>query len=369
MHVGMATIFQNPGRALRDHEVYRRELRLAEMAEPLGFESVWGVEHHFTDYTMCPDVLQFLAYMAGRTERIKLGSMVVVLPWHDPLRVAEEVAMLDALSDGRVILGLGRGAGKVEFDGFRQSMEDSRQRFVESATMLLRGLDTAYCEHDGAFVKQPRVAVRPAPFRSFRGRTYAAAISPESSRIMAELGVGMLVIPQKPWSEVAKELGTYRTIYREANGTDAPPPVCAGWTFCDRDADRAREQARRWIGGYFQTVLDHYHFEGDHLAKTRGYEYYGKMSDKIRDYGTDAVVDFFVDLQVWGTPEQCYEKIQDIRARVGNETFVGVFSYAGMPYDEAERNLRLFASEVMPVLHGGPDMAPKPPALVAPQVA
>ena len=119
MQVGMATIFQNPGRARADRDVYRSELRLADLAEPLGFDSIWGVEHHFTDYTMCPDVLQFLSYMAGRTTRASLGSMVVVLPWHDPMRVAEEVSMLDNLSDGRLILGLGRGAGKVEFDGFR----------------------------------------------------------------------------------------------------------------------------------------------------------------------------------------------------------------------------------------------------------
>jgi alkanesulfonate monooxygenase SsuD/methylene tetrahydromethanopterin reductase-like flavin-dependent oxidoreductase (luciferase family) len=79
MHVGMAAVFQNPGKARSDRDVYVNELRLAELAEPLGFESVWGVEHHFTDYTMCPDVLQFLSYMAGRTQRAQLGSMVVVL--------------------------------------------------------------------------------------------------------------------------------------------------------------------------------------------------------------------------------------------------------------------------------------------------
>jgi alkanesulfonate monooxygenase SsuD/methylene tetrahydromethanopterin reductase-like flavin-dependent oxidoreductase (luciferase family) len=346
----MATVFQNPGQALRDYDVYQHELRLSDLAEPLGFESIWGVEHHFTDYTMCPDVIQFLTYMAGRTERIQLGSMVVVLPWHDPLRVAEQIAMLDAISRGRMILGLGRGAGKVEFDGFRLSMEESRPRFVESAQMLLRGLETGVCEYQGEFVKQPRAPIRPAPVKSFRGRTYAAAVSPESARIMAELGVGILIIPQKPWGEVAKELEDYRRIYREVNGVEAPPPVSAGWTFCDPDPGRAEEQARRWIGGYYQTVLDHYQFAGDHLAKTRGYEYYGKMSEKIQQYGTDTVIDYFMNLQVWGTPEQCYEKILDIHARTGNSHFVGVFSYAGMPFDEAERNLRLFAKEVRPAL-------------------
>jgi alkanesulfonate monooxygenase SsuD/methylene tetrahydromethanopterin reductase-like flavin-dependent oxidoreductase (luciferase family) len=350
MHVGMATVFQNPGKARSDHDVYRNELALADQAEPLGFESIWGVEHHFTDYTMCPDVLQFLTYMAGRTERIQLGSMVVVLPWHDPLRVAEQVAMLDNISGGRLVLGLGRGAGKVEFDGFRLAMDESRQRFVESAQMLLRGLESGDCEYEGTFVKQPRAAIRPAPFKSFRGRTYAAAVSPESARIMAELGVGILIIPQKPWPEVAKELDAYRAIYREVNKVEAPPPVAAGWVFVDESADRAQEMARRYIGRYFQSVLDHYNFASDVLGKTRGYEYYGKMAEKITTYGTDTVIDFFVNLQVWGTPEQCYAKIVGIRERVGNEVFVGVFSYGGMAYDEADRNLRLFAREVRPAL-------------------
>jgi alkanesulfonate monooxygenase SsuD/methylene tetrahydromethanopterin reductase-like flavin-dependent oxidoreductase (luciferase family) len=309
--------------------------------------------------------------MAGRTRRASLGSMVVVLPWHDPLRVAEEVSMLDAISDGRLILGLGRGAGKVEFDGFRLSMDESRDRFVESAQMLLRGLESGYVEFDGRYIKQPKKAVRPAPFKSFRGRTYAAAVSPESVPIMAELGVGVLIIPQKPWHEVAKELGAYREVYRRVNGEDAPPPICAGWTFCDEDPDRAREMARRYIGGYFESVLEHYQFAGEHLKTTKGYEYYGKFSEKIATYGTGGVIDFFVDLQVSGTPEQCYEKILDIRRRVGNDHFVGVFSYAGMPYDEAERNLTLFAREVLPQLQKlGPPPPPTPPAEgKAPKVA
>src|SRR5687768_1946508 len=95
MHVGMAAVFQNTGRTLSDHQIYLNELALADMAEPLGFESIWSVEHHFTDYTMCPDVVQFLSYMAGRTRNVKLGSMVVVLPWHDPMRTAEQISMLD----------------------------------------------------------------------------------------------------------------------------------------------------------------------------------------------------------------------------------------------------------------------------------
>ena len=350
MHVGMATIFQNPGRTAADYQVYRNELRLADLVETLGFESIWAGEHHFTDYTLCPDVIQFLTYMAGRTHHAKLGSMVVVLPWHDPLRVAEEVSMLDNLSGGRLILGIGRGLARVEYEGFRLDMSESRTRFIESAECLLAGLEQGFCEYEGEFVRQPRRDIRPEPFGSFRGRTYAAAISPESSSIMANLGVGMLIIPQKPWEETGRDLERYRDAYRKAKGDEPPAPVVTGWTFCHENEEVARQMARRYIGGYWQTVMDHYEFESDHLKDIKGYEYYGKVTEKLVSYGEDQVVDFFVNLQVWGTPEQCYEKISEINRLSGNDSYVGVFSYAGMPYDDAERSMRLFAAEVLPAL-------------------
>ena len=179
MHVGMSAFFQNLGNRLTDAAVYKHEVRTADLTEPLGFDPIWSAEHHFDEYAMCPKVAQFLTYMAGRTTRVKLGSMVMVLPWHDPVRLAEEVSVLDHLSDGRVILGIGRGLGPVEFRGFRVPMGESRGRLTEHAQAIIRGLETGFIEADGELYKQPRVAVRPAPIRSFRGRTYAASVSPQ----------------------------------------------------------------------------------------------------------------------------------------------------------------------------------------------
>jgi alkanesulfonate monooxygenase SsuD/methylene tetrahydromethanopterin reductase-like flavin-dependent oxidoreductase (luciferase family) len=350
MRVGMSTIFQNPDRRRKDADVYQDDLRLANLAEPLGFESIWSVEHHFTDYTMCPDVLQFLTFMAGRTQHVTLGSMVVVLPWHDPIRVAEQVSVLDHVSNGRFIFGIGRGLGRVEFEGFRVPMGESRTRFIEYAEMILQGLEQGYCEYDGQYLKQPRRDIRPQPSRTFRGRTYAAAVSPESLHIMARLGVGILIIPQKPWETVAGELQEYRKIYRQVNGSDPLPPIAAGWTFVDKDPERARALARQYIGAYWHSVIKHYEFQSDHFAKTQGYEYYKNVSGLVNTQGEDAVTDFFTNLQVWGTPEQCFEKILEIRQRTGCDHYIAVFSYSGMPYEEAERNMRLFAADVMPRL-------------------
>jgi alkanesulfonate monooxygenase SsuD/methylene tetrahydromethanopterin reductase-like flavin-dependent oxidoreductase (luciferase family) len=351
MHVGMAVIFQATDPKRTDRDVYKAELALGDLAEPLGFDSLWGVEHHFTDYTMCPDVLQYLTYFAGRTKRIQLGSMVVVLPWHHPMRVAEQISVLDQMSDGRFIFGMGRGLGRVEFEGFGVDQNTAREKFVESAQMLIEGLERGWCEMDGKHVQQKRRDIRPRPFKSFKGRTYAAAVSPESSEIMAKLGIGLLVIPQKPWEAVTEELGNYRRIYRQVNKAEPPAPVLAGWVFCDKDAGKAEAMAREYIGGYWNTVLKHYELVGDHLSKTKGYESYGAMQENISKPGMrDAMVDFFLGLQIYGTPQQCTDRIADFSARLGSETFTGVFSYAGMPYEMAEQNLRLFASEVMPRL-------------------
>ena len=113
MRIGYGATFQNPGRELTDREVYREEIRLARLAEPLGFDSVWSTEHHVTGYQMCPDVLQFLSYMAGTSDTLELGSMVVVIPWHrNPARVAEQIAVLDHYCDGRLTVGFGRGSGR-----------------------------------------------------------------------------------------------------------------------------------------------------------------------------------------------------------------------------------------------------------------
>ena len=357
MHVGSSIFFQNFQHKRTDIEVYQNELKLADLAEPLGFDSIWGVEHHFTDYTMCPDVLQFLSYMAGRTERVQLGSMVVVLPWHDPMRIAEQFSVLDHLSGGRAIIGVGRGLGRVEFEGFRLDMSESRTRFAESAKMLVDALENGVAEFDGELIKQPKVDIRPKPYKSFHGRTYAAAVSPESSLALAQLGLGILIIPQKPWSEVENELKAYREIFQEVNGTPAPPPIVVGFTFCHEDEDRAKEMASEYVGNYWDSIMDHYEFRSDHLKETKGYEYYGKFTEKIEQYGTQDVKDFFLDLQVWGTPDQCYDKIISTRDRVGSDSFLAAFSFGAMPYDEVEKSMRLFAKEVLPRLKELPGIA------------
>ena len=350
MHIGYAPVFQNPGNARSDAEVYREELRIAEMAEPLGFDSIWSIEHHFTDYTMCPDAVQFLSYMAGRTKKAKLGTMVIVLPWHDPVRVAEQISLLDHVSGGRMILGFGRGLARVEYDGFRIDQNEGRERFVEYAELIINGLEKGYME-GGPTIQQPRRDIRPYPAYSFKGRTYAAAVSPESMPIMARLGIGLLVIPQKPWDVVKGDFEVYHKVWQEENpGTKPPQPFCGGFFYVDEDAKRAEERATKWIGAYYHTAMKHYEMTAKHFGRNKGYEFYSNVGQYIEQHGMDGAARDFVKLMPWGTPDQVLRKLEFIRDIIDMKAIMCNFSFAGMPYDEAEGSMKCFAKHVIPEL-------------------
>jgi alkanesulfonate monooxygenase SsuD/methylene tetrahydromethanopterin reductase-like flavin-dependent oxidoreductase (luciferase family) len=346
----MSTFFQNLDRRHSDSEVYRHELSMADLAEPLGFDGVWAPEHHFDDYTMCPNVLQFLTWVAARTSKVKLGSMVVVLPWHDPMWVAEQLSVLDHMSGGRAILGIGRGLGRIEFEGYRINMAESRQHFLEYAEAIITGFETGYMEYDGKLYKQPQAAIRPSPLRSLRGRVYASAASPESAPVMARLGVGIMIIAQKPWAAAIEELDTYREIYRQVNESEPPKPLLVTFAAVHESEDGAREMYERYILGYCRSVLDHYEFANAHLATIPGYEYYGKLSENLAKYGPDMFIRFLGDLQVYGAPARVTEQIIENIRRIDGAGVIAVFSYGGMPHDLAKDNIRLFAEKVLPTL-------------------
>ena len=212
MKVGASIFCQNFYRTqVPDPDIYREDLALADLAEPLGFDSIWAVEHHFSPYTMIPDVTQFLSYLCGRTKRIGLATMVIVLPWHDPVRVAEEIAMLDLFArDRELTLGFGRGSGRIEYEGLRIPMGESRERFAEAAEVVKLALTQERFSFNGQFYKVPEMTIRPRPLhKNLTDRFFGAIVSPETGDIMARAGMGMLIIPQKPWSEHAKDYQAY----------------------------------------------------------------------------------------------------------------------------------------------------------------
>jgi alkanesulfonate monooxygenase SsuD/methylene tetrahydromethanopterin reductase-like flavin-dependent oxidoreductase (luciferase family) len=359
MHIGLGLQMANLDRKVSDGEVYRLELGLAARAEEVGFDSVWVSEHHFSDYQLTSQQSMILSWLAARTSRVRLGTFVTVLPWHDPARVAEQFSVLDHLSGGRAVLGLGRGLGRREFDGFRVAMGESRRRFKEYSEALLEALESGVLAYEGELYRQPRVEIRPAPLASFKGRTFASAVSPESMEIMARMGVGLLVIAQKPWETTEAELAAYRARYLELNGVEAPKPVLVIVAGVSKEAAAIERMREVYLQRWARSTVEHYEFDNVGFAQIEGYEYYGALANNIAKHGIERFNGFLADLQVWGTPEQVTEKLLGYVERTDAGALVCPLVFGGMPAEEAQASFELFAQEVMPELqrhHVGGDL-------------
>jgi alkanesulfonate monooxygenase SsuD/methylene tetrahydromethanopterin reductase-like flavin-dependent oxidoreductase (luciferase family) len=341
-----------------DAETYQDELSLMEMSEGLGFDSVWALDHHFTGYVMSPDPTQLLSYVAGRTKRVQLGTAVIVLPWHDPVEIAEKIALLDVVSGGRTIFGFGRGAATVEYNGFRVNMEEARERFVESAIIIRKGLTQPSFSFDGKYYKIPEIQIRPRPISHPEERLYASSVSPESAEIMAKLGLGVLIIAQRSWEDTAADYKRYRETALANNITPRPPIGLLNVLVAD-DAGEAAELGNHHLEAMWDSVDTHYHFSDGHLRGVKGYEFYAKLEKTYGKLQADAdakkkAIEFFRSLHAAGTPAQVLEKLRYIQQTVPLEHLIGTFAFGGLPYPKLQRSFKLFAEKVLPVLKSDP---------------
>jgi len=352
MKVGIAlNMLTKEGRS--DASVLTEHMALGDLAEPLGFDSLFALEHHFTGYAMSPAPTQLLAYYAGRTRRITLGTAVIVLPWHDPVRVAEQIALLDIMCGGRCLFGFGRGAASVEYAGFRVPMEEARPRFVEAAKIVVKALTDDVFEWDGEFFKIPRTSIRPRPISHPERRFYASSVSPESAEVMARLGFGVLVVMQNEWPKAAEDIERYRQIAAGVGHTPRPPIILTNISVAD-SREEAQERAVTYLSRKWDSIDNHYHFSDGHLASVKGYEFYGGMAktySKMKDESfRKKATEFYVKIQIVGTPDDCVQQVAELHRLTGVDHLVTEFAFGGMPHEQAERNMRLFADRVMPTL-------------------
>jgi alkanesulfonate monooxygenase SsuD/methylene tetrahydromethanopterin reductase-like flavin-dependent oxidoreductase (luciferase family) len=348
MKVGLLMVFQNFADSVSDGEAYERDIELAGMAEGLGFDTLSGVEHHFFNYAMSPDNVEFLSYMAAKTSRIKLLTGAVILPWNNPLRVVEKMIVLDHLSQGRAVFGIGRGLAKREYEVFGIDMNEARDRFDEAAEMIIRGLETGIVEGEGKYYKQKRTEVRPRPLASFKDRFYCVAMSSDSVPVCARLGATMMSFAQKPWDQMVPHFERYRTLFQENHHRAAPPPVCVDFMCCDESAERAEALAREHMANYYITVMEHYEMAGEHFKRMKGYGDYAVNAESLKDLGMEDAANGFVDINTWGTPDQILEKLDKRRQTLGDFDLTIQVSYGGMSRENARGSIDLFARKVLP---------------------
>ena len=226
--------------------------------QSLGFGSVWVLEHHFTDYYPSPSPLLFLSHVAAACPGLGLGTAVIVLPWYEPVRFAEDLAMLSVMTDAELHIGLGRGVARIEYDARAIDMAHSRDLFrehYEIADGLLSGKPFRY---EGTHARIPRqVTLRPGPARE-RIHLYGACNNPGTAERMAEMGLGLLCTSASPFRQNADSIGAWKAI-AAANGgqADANLPLWIHCFIADSEAE-AREEAITYLAAFFHAVVAHY---------------------------------------------------------------------------------------------------------------
>jgi alkanesulfonate monooxygenase SsuD/methylene tetrahydromethanopterin reductase-like flavin-dependent oxidoreductase (luciferase family) len=337
-----------------DQQIYEEDLHLGGLVEPLGFDSYWAIDHHVSPYIMTGGAIQHLTYFAGQTSRIDFGTMVIVLPWYDPVMVAEQVSVLDNLLQGRrLTLGLGRGAAKREFDAYRVPMDESRDRFAEALDVLRTALTQEWFSHEGEFYQIPETTIRPRPRnpRELVERMRVAWTSPQTLPIAANAGLGMLMTNQKSWEQYREDVRGFNAVRAEHGWPPIQPSVVVNAACFDTE-DEAWDTILRHTIEAQLSIQRHYGWkEADRFRQTKGYEQYAQFGELLQRKTPAEIGEHNARPQAWGTPDQVLDKLQMIQRMTSAEELILNFRYGAMPVETAERSMRLFAAEVLPALH------------------
>lgn len=336
-----------------DQQIWDEELHLYRLADPLGFDAMWALDHHFAPYIMSGSPLFQLSHFAGLSSRLDVGSMVIVLPWYDPITIAEQICVLDQMLQGRrLILGVGRGVAQREFDTYRVPLSESRGRFMESIEIIRLALTQEWFSFEGEHFTIPETTIRPRPrTANLAGTLKAAWVSPESLSILANAGVGMLLTNQKSWDGYQKDVRDFNAV-RADRGWEPLQPTVVVNVSCADSADEAWEVILRHTVEMQDSIERHYHFtDSAQFKNAAGYDYYASFGKTLTKKTPEEIGEFNAQPQAWGTPQQCLEKIEYIQRMTSAEEFIFSFRYGGMPADVAERSMRLFAEHVLPQVH------------------
>ena len=342
MKIGVALNIQAED-GKRDADIVGEHLALGDLAEPLGFNSLFMLEHHFTDYLISPSPLQTLAYFAGRTKELILGTAVVVLPWHHPLLIAEQIAMIDVVSQGRCVFAFGRGRSHLEYESLGIDMSESLSRFAEASEIIINSLSQRNFEHSGKHYRFPSLSVRPRPISSPEQRFYAAVSSSASIKVATTLGFGLLVATTNPWNKMATDVAFYQSATACAGFMPKAPIVLTSVSVA-KSRSEAECRAIEFFQRDAELASEHYG-SADDVSESKNLE-----KQELERNNENSSISTYMQQQVIGTPDDCIQKIIELTNLTGTDHLVIEFSFGGMPHEVARKNMFLFAKEVLPII-------------------
>jgi alkanesulfonate monooxygenase SsuD/methylene tetrahydromethanopterin reductase-like flavin-dependent oxidoreductase (luciferase family) len=305
---------------------YREMIDLAVDAEQLGYDSAWVAEHHFAHYGLCPAPAVLLAGIAQRTERIRLGPAVCVLPFHDPVKVAEEYAVLDVVSGGRLDFSVGRGYLAHEYAGHLVDREESQGRFNEALEVIELAWKGEPFEYVGRFYRYPPIVLNTKPLQQPAPPIALAALSPTTYERIGAKGYNLIAVPY-----ILDDISALKELL-------------AGY--------KARAQDGPQVGGGPRvTVAFHVHVAPTQAEAEKRARPYMTRYCETRAVGNSKTFDQLMRQQLMAVGEPAHvagilRKLESF----GVERVLCLMNFGGMPYPSVRDSLALTAREVMPLL-------------------
>ncbi len=325
-------------------DVHARVTQQIVRADELGYDYAWVAEHHFSnEYGIMPDVFVYAGYLAALTKRIKIGTAVVTLPLANPLRVAENTAFVDILSNGRFALGLGSGYRKYEFEGFGVDFDTRRDIQEEALPLLLDLFHNKRVDHHGArfcFKVGGQYEIFPQALQQPHPPIFLAGATDRSIGLAARLGLGLFLSSWTPFAELARQSANYRALLTETPQDMHDNPArghvdVARWVYVAETDAKARRDSE---AGIMRNLA---HFGSGHTSG-----YLGTVSQDVgakpRDYDT-----LTRDIILHGSSATVIAKIEELRAMARNASIMLHFP-PWYGHEKALASLELFAAEVMP---------------------
>ncbi len=339
-------LFSVPKNGGSDAGIIHEQLEEMQLADELGYDTVWLAEHHFSHYGVAGSPLVMGAAIAERTKRIKIGTAVLVLPFYNPLRLAEEIATLDVLSQGRVIVGCGRGYQPIEFAGFGIDPLEARDRYNEVVDILELALGQENWSYEGKYHSYNNITTYPRPFTPGGPPLVHAALNPESFAYLGSKGRRVLTSPTfAPLSRMVRCSEAYEKGLIEG-GFDPKefgfPYMQQVWPGDNKqDLDSAAEAALEWWR--IQNGMSPQGTEA--LAVER--ERWEKTQRNVEQLSVEKI---FTHGGAFGSPEQVADIIVELQRELGITEYIGWFRIPTLDRSVSLRAMETFAKEVMPAV-------------------
>ena len=339
-----------PGRMAS--EILHEEVEQMVLSEELGFDSIWLTEHHYSDYGLSSAPSVIVATAAARTERIKFGLAVYVLPFHHPLRLAEETAALDILTGGRLVVGLGRGNRPIEFVGHGVRQDDSRGRFEEALEILLRAWSDEPVTFHGRHWQIENIPVYPKPATKPHPPIAFAVGSPTSIGWAGANGYPIMTSALfTPLPAILKQREAYLAALHASEDEHSEQKIAdllGRWVVTkhvyvaptDAEARADAEQPERWyLDSYARSISP----EGLPVSEAT-YKQASEAVDRVRQLRWEELVETSLLI---GSPDTVRRKMEELEAAAVGELLCWM-NFGGIPPEKARRSMQLFADEVMP---------------------